>query len=601
MHLKKSALINFDEKWCGHTQVPASLLFKIIEDEKTIKKLASLRLFLAFCLFSELFGYFFITLGFSASQPISLFFLGVCLMIGGASLSAFFQNKSGSFLSLELQKYLEKIVSYSLEINSFLADKGCSELEVNALQSLPTDVYQSELNGYQRARIINIGAPLFCGLALLVNGDLFTSLLVIVLGFASFPIGEIFFRENTFKRESELRLGLAAKLVTYIEKTYQEHLWLTAKVNFLSQLPLLFFAFRFIWNGSGQLLSSFFGITQGLVGLTGTLAFQRAKLTTMKTTEMTTHLIQALSSPYLIISAQRWKEHCKNHLHPEKTLSTQYKSGVWIQNFAPSVPFKESDTFSVSCFIPSGSACILKAPSGKGKTTFLSALTHLLEHTGELIFIKDHQNTNVHTLSRKEFDSKIFYFREEGIDKSSRLIDLFKNITFLENEPFLEQAKMQFDPLLIDLAWKSPDNLIEQEIKNIESDKHSAFSRKMLDFLKNLRKRQIIQIGTFLQKSSGNLATERIFPERNFATLSSGEKRRIVTLIALESCRAMKTSFVILDEPLTHLDQINIQHQLQMILEIQKLTSPPSILIISHHFIEEMREKLPEIQEICPA
>lgn len=593
----KQILIDFDEKWCGCHQIKASLLSNITEDENTPLKLASFRLFLALSLFIELLGYFFVTLGLSGI--LWVFLLGIFFMIAGSVTAAIFQNKAGIFLSLELQKYLKQIALYSLEIRSFLADRGCSESEINALHSLPIDVYQSELNGYQKSRILNVGAPLLCGAALFMNGEIFTSVVVVILGLCSFPIGERFFKENTFRRESELRLGLAAQLLDYVNKKYQEHLWLTTKVNFFAQLPLLLFACRFVWNASGQLLSGFFGLTQGLVGLTGTLAFQKARVMTTKTTAIASHLIHALSSSHLIVSPQRWKEHCKNHAHSEDPPLTQYKNGVMIQNFAPNMPFKETEVFSVSCFIPSGSVCILKALSGKGKTTFLSALTHLLEHTGELVFIKDDQSTNAHTLSRKEFDYKTFFFREVGIDKSARLIDLFKEITFVENEAFLEQSKTKFDSLLVDLAWKSPDNLLEQEIKNIESDQHSAFSYQMLDFLKELRKKQSTQISAFLQQSDGNLATERIFPERNFATLSSGEKRRLVILIALETCRTMKTPFVILDEPLTHLDEMNIQYQLQMILKMQKLDVPPSILIISHHFLEEMKKTLPQIQEIC--
>ena len=187
------------------------------------------------CFCIEIWGYFFITLGLSAYRPLWIFFTGIVLKIGGAIIGAFFQNKSGTFLSLELQKYLKRLSTHSLEIQSFLAGRGCSETEINSLQSLPTEVYQSELNGYQRSRILNIGAPLFCGFALLVNGDITTAFIVIILGLASFPIGERFFKENTFRRESELRLGLAAQLLQYVDKIYKEHVWLTVKVNFFDR------------------------------------------------------------------------------------------------------------------------------------------------------------------------------------------------------------------------------------------------------------------------------------------------------------------------------------------------------------------------------
>jgi ABC-type molybdenum transport system ATPase subunit/photorepair protein PhrA len=72
-----------------------------------------------------------------------------------------------------------------------------------------------------------------------------------------------------------------------------------------------------------------------------------------------------------------------------------------------------------------------------------------------------------------------------------------------------------------------------------------------------------------------------------------------MSLIALESCRTFKDiNLVILDEPLAHLDKSNINYQLQTIQKIQELSNPPSVLIISHHFIEEMRNKLQNFQEL---
>jgi energy-coupling factor transporter ATP-binding protein EcfA2 len=596
VNLKYSALVNFDKVWCGYNQVPASLLFQISGEKQSSLKLASFRFFLSIFLIAELVGYFLITFGLAPSRQLEFFICGVIFKIVGEVCSAFFQNRSGTFLSIELQKYLKSLKTHAVEIRSLLADSGCTESEIHALYTLPRDVYQSELNGYQRARILNVGAPITCGLALLANGDVLTAGAVILLGLLSFPIGERFFKENTFRRESELRIGLAAQLIPYVEKIYREHVWLTTKVNFLSQLPLLLFLFRFLWNGSGYLLSSFFGLTQGLMGLTGSLAFQKARVTSMKTTETTKHLIHALSSPFLIVTPQRWKEHCANQASALPKI--KYKDGILLDHFSPNVPFEEKGTHSISTFIPFGSVCLLRAPSGKGKTTLLAALNHLIEHTGNIFILTNGQNINVHHLTREDFDRKIFLFREDNIESSARLIDLFKNATFAKCSSLLEKGKNQFDPLLVDLAWKAQDNLLEQEIKNIENHKHSTFPEKMLVFLIDLRKKQIAHIKDVLKKSSGNLDSLRIYPERNFSTLSSGEKRRVVSVIALEMCSANPDiSLVILDEPLTHLDKTNIDHQLQTILQIQNLCSA-SILLISHHFIDEMKETLPNLQEI---
>jgi ABC-type multidrug transport system ATPase subunit len=597
--VRSSSFIQFDKRWCGNHQIPASLLLNVSSDTRQAHSLAYLRFYLAICLVGELLGYFFITLGLLTYRPLWIFFTGIILKTTGELTGAFFQNKSGTFLSIELQKYLKKIHAHSVEIRSILADKGCSESEINAIQSLSSDVYQTELNGYQRARILNIGAPLACGLALLINGDYFISFIVILLGMLSFPIGEKFFKENTFRKESELRIGQAAQLLPYIEKIYKEHVRLTVKVNFLSQLPLLLFALRFLWNGTGQLLSSFFGLTQGLAGLTGALAFQKSRAAAIRTTTTTSHLIGALSSPHLIVTAKRWEEHCLMGSQGINLDIHALQDGVIFQHFCPFIPLQEDAFFSVSSTIPSGAIGLLRAPSGKGKTTFLSALTHLMEHRGDLIFAIGGQFINAHALSREELDKKIFFFREDNVDKSARLVDLFKNINLQECVDFLNRARQSFHPLLVDLAWKAPDNLIELEIKHIASKKPSVFSSHMVDFLKDIRKKQHHLVQDILQKSGGNLSEDRIYPERQFSTLSSGEKRRIATLLTLESCRALQgISFVILDEPMAHLDEGNMHHQMLSIRTMQHIPIPPAILLISHHFIHEIQGQLTRVQEL---
>ena len=118
LKLKYSTFTRFDKAWCGHTQVPAFLLFQISGYEKTSVTLALFRFFLSVCLIAELIGYFLITLGLSTSRPVWIFICGVVLKIGGALVGAFFQNRSGTFLSLELQKYLKSLRSHSLEIRS---------------------------------------------------------------------------------------------------------------------------------------------------------------------------------------------------------------------------------------------------------------------------------------------------------------------------------------------------------------------------------------------------------------------------------------------------------------------------------------------------
>jgi energy-coupling factor transporter ATP-binding protein EcfA2 len=588
-------LLKFDRGWCGNHQVPASLLLEVSGDGEGAATLAWHRLLLSLFLTLELMGFYLVTFGLDSARSVWFFVSGVVLKIGADTVSCLLQNRSGTLISMELHEWLQRMGTQAPEVRALLADGGCSEAEIGSLETLPAAVYQTEINSYQRSKIINMGAPIACGLALAVNGDLITASVVVVLGLASFPIGERFFRENALRNESELRLGRAARLVNYLRRVYREHLWLTVRVNFLSQLPLLLFAIRLMWNGAGQLLSSFFALTQGLMGLTGTLAYQKARATAVRTTTTTSRLVQALSSPYLIATPRRWSEHCK----PTGAVEAPGPNGVLLQNYSPTLPQK-IDAAPLTCFIPSGAVCLLRAPSGRGKSTLLAALTHLIEHSGDLAFITDGQPTNAHQLSREELATRLFLFREDGVEATARLVDLFRNIAQVELRQFLQHLKQRHDPVLVDLAWNAPDNLLEKEIGSLEAGKRSALPVSMLGDLIELRKMRAHHLQTSLEKAGGNLSTARIQPERAFSTMSSGERRRFTSLLALESCRSIPAiRLVILDEPLAHLDADNIQCQLDVISKIQTLSNPPSLLIISHHHIEELKTGLKNIQEVA--
>jgi len=590
-----------DQLWCGNCQISALSFLKLTGNQAASLKLAWYRLGLFLSLLSELVGYFLMTYGLAKAAPTQIFLIGLGLKIGGVFGESFFQNNAGVFLFIELEKYLERVKINLLEIRSFLTNQGCTEVEINSLQSIPGDVYQTELNPYQLTKVLNIGIPIACGLALFLTGDILISAVVMGLGLLAIPIGERFFKESTFRRDSEIRLGIAAEFHTYVEKIYKEHIALTTKVNLLSQLPLLLFAVKFIWTtASGNILSAFFALTQGLVGLTGTLAFQRARVAAIRTTETATHLIQALSSSHLIATPQRWQEHCFNGAKEKFSHKAAFFDGTVIHDFSPFLPKNSEEIFNLTLNLPSGGICFLKAPSGKGKSTFLSALFHLTEHKGDLVFLRNGEEINVHSLTREELNEKIFFFREENVKSSARIVDLFKSVTIHENESILNKAKQEFNPVLIDLAWKTSDNLLEQEIRHLDDGRQSVFPQGLKAFLKNLREGQLKQVQKILASSSGNLSNNRIHPERNFFTLSSGERRRLVPLLAFEHCKVKnsKIQLVVFDEPFTHLDQENILFQTKAIRNLQDLQPSPSILTISHYLDDEIKISFAGVQEV---
>lgn len=585
-------LLCLDKIWCGKTQVPAFYLEKLTNDKSRAKKLAKFRIMTGLSLVCEIFGYFFITLGLTSQAPIVFFAGGILLKIGGGLFTSVLLNKSGSLWSLELYSYLKTIKSHSQEIHTALANKGCSENEIQALLSLPSDIYQTELNSFQRSRLFNFGIPIACGIALSMKTEMFSGLIIIILGIVSFPIGEYFFNEYTFRSESKLRLGRSAQILGFIDQVYREHIFQTFQINLISQIPLLLFFLRFFFN-AGNLLAVFFGFTQGLIGLSGTLAFQRLRITSTRITQTAEHLINALSSEDFIITPERWKAHCSQSVS-EIFEDNAVKNGVVFRNFSISLSSRLPQySISLNCFIPAGRSCILQAPSGYGKSTLLMSLMHMLEHKGDIYFVEKGNWKNVHDLSLIGLQKKIFFCREENIDKSSRLVDLFQDILIRDlSEIYLDMIQ-KFGKEITDLAWKAPDNLLEKECDNIQEGKQSVFPKIMISSIKIMRQKRADLVQAYLKNAQGNLAVYQIFPERNFASLSSGEKRRLVCLLAFEEARTnSELQLVILDEPLAHLDTKSLQEQIDMINKIQKLPHSPAQLIIAHHFIEELSNNL---------
>lgn len=374
-----------DEIWSGKTQLTASVFLKISDNKKAAYQLAILRFLIICFTLCELVGSFFITMGLFSWEPITFLVIGIILKIGGGLANSLCQNQVGILWSLELQSCLRNLKTHSQEISSLLVEKGCSEAEVQALYGLPSEVYQSELNNYKHACLLNLGTPLVCGVSLFLNGEAIIAIVLIFLGLLSFPIGEYFFQEYTFRQESQMRIGRSAQLIPYLRHIFQEHLNLTLRVNFLSQIPLLLFGVRFLWKDTGQLLPIFYGLTQGLICLSGTLAFQRSRVQSLRSTQNAKHFIEVLNNKALIITPHRWQEHTlqSKNIGLEKN---EVANGIAFVNFS-AIGISNSSITPMTCCIPSGSACLMKAPSGRGKTTFLAALLHLIEHRGDFFLL----------------------------------------------------------------------------------------------------------------------------------------------------------------------------------------------------------------------
>jgi ABC-type cobalamin/Fe3+-siderophores transport system ATPase subunit len=585
-----------DRLWCNEAQVPAAFLVQIGAKESVAFGIARLRVGSALATAFEILGYFLITLGLFPGYSLWWLSLGVVSKLGGGLTGSVLQNKSGIVWSCELQRFLSRLTAHSQEVGALLSNVGVSQDEIRALAALPGEVYQAELNSYSRSAALTLGAPLGCGIALLLNGEWITGLIVILLGLLSIPLGERYFKPRAFRNEERIRLGRSADSQSYVQRSLRDHMGLTFQVNALSQVPLLLFAIRFLANGFGQLLGSFYALMQGLVGLSGALAFQRSRTVARRATRTTRHLIESVANSSLIVTASSWEEHCRRS--PSRVLpDIGIEEGVMLTDFQPILMSRgQESTLNIAplnCSISAGDACLIQAPSGTGKSTLLMALMHLVDHRGDIYLVRKGRGTNVHDLRRDQLEAAIYFLRETDIGDHLRIVDLFGGILRRRLSVVHGEIAKAFGGELADLAWQAEDSLVEQLIAQMEKGRASVFPLAMLDLLSKMREVRVAEVSDLLKWAKGNLATDRIVPERVFGTLSSGEKKRLMALLAQqEAVTCEDVRLVVLDEPLAHLDDASINDQLLVIQAIQQLPNPPAILIISHAHIRRLVDSL---------
>ncbi|MFZ4099495.1 MAG: hypothetical protein ACOYKZ_04115 [Chlamydiia bacterium] len=578
--------------------LPDSLLAGFPELERYASKIRRARRIGGIALGSELIALGLTTYGLASPEALEFAWLGILMRVAGGLCASVAQNRAGAAWSLALQTLLGPLRSCQRSLHALLVRHGLSDDDLQTLSSIPQEVYQLELQGYPRQFLLSVGAPVACGIGLIVTGQFGLAAIVILLGLLAMPVGEFLYRRFALPQEVARRLAVSAQMPSVLDGLYRCHQRLVFFVNLSAQLPLLLFAGR-IYLGPTLLLSSFWALSQGLAGLGGMLAFQRLRAASQRSVERVGALVRSLEDTSLLVTNRRWMEHLAAGDSASCPDTADFR-GVVLDEFTPRVASDQSvPTPCFSARIPAGAAAIVEAPSGSGKSVLLLSLRHLLDHVGELVFCDGGVAENAHQLTREQLDERILHVELDALPKGARIVDLFSRAARASADKLNEALQTTMSTTLVDLAWQTEDVLLQAEIATMRAGGKSLFPSKAVPSLIALREWRCEWVQSLLNRQNGHLGGGRITALRNIGSLSSGERQSLIGLLTLvEAGQRSKLALVVLDEPLAHLDAQQRQVQMERLVGLTKLPRAPALLVITHGHAQEIAGTLPGSQVI---
>lgn len=600
-----------DRRMCAGYQVPAAEFLLLTGDEKKTKKIVRGRRAVAAGVFIEGLGRAAVTHGLETAHPIFIAAGTGVAMLGGMMQTSI-KNRNCAEWRLALDKTVGELGPYASAISEAMTNNGISPEELKSLDALPQAVYGAEYQAPQLEVIKNVGLPASCGAALAVDGNVIPAGLLVAAGAGTVPLGKTIYIEHFLKRASQTRMGRAALHLPFMRKVLQDHMRMTDRMHIFSYIPEWIVAAS-PWLGSNSAL--IYSILTGSKGYRDVLIAQREREGAQRTTEIATKLIETLGREPFIATPQRWKDHIDTagiDIFQEKV---PFKNGIVMKDFIAQTPVgKETRLNPLNLEVPENGAAILKAGSGTGKSTTLLGILHFYEHSGSVHLVKAGKITDVHSLSGpKEIAEHIVLVTEGQLNSNDRIVDLFKNYYTEthkdELQAQLNKYKGKRNRMLVELAWSTADNLLEDEIRKLTEKQKGVFPifpSSMEDDLVKLRKQRNEWVNERIQKRGGNLS-KIVAEERTFKTLSDGEKRSMMTLLAKTAAAVKPRIAIFLDEPLAGLDEEQKIRQIEELRELQegwapngemKEDRPVALIIISHDNIDELQAGLNNCQVI---
>lgn len=188
----------------------------------------------------------------------------------------------------------------------------------------------------------------------------------------------------------------------------------------------------------------------------------------------------------------------------------------------------------LSFSMPAGIIKSIIGPNGAGKTTLINLITGFIAPTNGLILFKD----------RRQVGRKPHQIAAEGISRTFQTVELFKNMTALENVQV--GLHLRSCGTILGSAFRLPR--VQREEREIK-----AQARLYLEKLK---------LGKYAHQLAGQLPL--------------GEQKMLEVARALAS----QPSLILLDEPVAGLNEKETQRATEMILQIKN--EGTSVILVEH-------------------
>lgn len=587
-----------DEAICGDYQIPASELERLTEDPARAAELRNGRRQLLAGVAMEAAGVGLSTYTLSNPKYAPLYALATVLSMTGTITQARASNKNGCLWGAALREKVSELGAYAAPVEAALVNAGFAEDEIH-LASLHDKAYTTELSYIRLQLVRRLLNPLSSAAGMAAYGDEVFAGIVAGIGLAGIPIGEAFYRESNVYRAAKSRVARAAKHAPFLAQLDREHINMTTRSNALKTVGDVVFATKYLLDPYGKTAASLKGIPEALGGLVGPLAFQRSRESAKRQVGVAKQVIETLTSKPFIATQSRYEEHVAEQ-GVTVVPSPPIDDGILIDKFKavlPSGEDTEMEPFSLA--VAKGETAVLRAESGTGKSITLMALLHLLEHTGSVHLVTHGEAKDAHEFgSRAEIAKNILLVTEEGLVGTERIADRFRTLFEQTHQDLLAAHLKKWDRTMVEVAWRTADNLLETEIKKLDDGQRSVFPAKMQTVLEEIRRERNQWVQEQLKRQNGNLSRGRITPQRVYGTLSPGEQSSLNFEVAKTMIEATTPKVVIFDEPLAHLDEKNRKLQLERLRALQESSESVALLIVSHGDLQELTEGLPRVSVV---